>query len=67
MAIELQCPLCMREFRFKDDVAGKKIRCSECRHLIEVPNKARPQQRRKAARQIDPFEDDDDDILPKLE
>ncbi|MEY3176226.1 MAG: hypothetical protein RLZZ436_4140 [Planctomycetota bacterium] len=37
MAIEAICQGCEKQYRLKDEYAGKKIRCPDCRGLIEVP------------------------------
>ena len=37
MAIEVTCESCFRDYRLKDQFAGKTIRCKECREPIQVP------------------------------
>lgn len=38
MPIQLSCPECLKSFKIKDEMAGKKIRCPKCKTaVIEVP------------------------------
>ncbi|MEX0725660.1 MAG: hypothetical protein WD065_05295 [Planctomycetaceae bacterium] len=37
MTIQVKCPKCSKEYRLKDEMAGKKIRCKECETSIAVP------------------------------
>lgn len=37
MAISVQCPGCGRDYRVKDELAGKKIRCKDCETAIIIP------------------------------
>lgn len=37
MTIEVTCESCFRDYRLKDQLAGKTIRCKECREPIRVP------------------------------
>ncbi|MGD2174135.1 MAG: hypothetical protein PVJ27_01940 [Candidatus Brocadiaceae bacterium] len=40
MAIRVKCPnqQCGKVYTLKDELAGKKVRCTECRSVIEVPS-----------------------------
>lgn len=38
MAIDLSCD-CGRALRIKEELAGKKIRCPECKSILKVPEK----------------------------
>src|SRR6266511_261471 len=40
MGIELQCE-CGKQFRVRDDQAGRKVRCPACQVLVKAPGKAR--------------------------
>jgi len=40
MAIPLQCPKCLKKFKVKDDYAGSRIKCPDCRQSIPVPGPA---------------------------
>jgi predicted Zn finger-like uncharacterized protein len=37
MAIPFQCPQCQKAYRVKDHLAGKKVACAQCKHVITVP------------------------------
>jgi len=37
MSLSVACPGCGREYRVKDELAGKKIRCKECDAVIAIP------------------------------
>jgi predicted Zn finger-like uncharacterized protein len=37
MPIDVSCPACSSNFTLKDELAGKKVRCSSCQAVIEVP------------------------------
>src|SRR5688572_19816201 len=37
MAIEFECPVCNATIRVKDEAAGKKGRCPQCKSLLLVP------------------------------
>ena len=37
MAIEVRCDECAKDYRLSDDLAGKKVRCKQCRNVITVP------------------------------
>ncbi|MBN2714193.1 MAG: hypothetical protein JXR97_17380 [Planctomycetes bacterium] len=37
MAIQTNCPGCGKQYNLKDEMAGKKIRCPECKGVIVVP------------------------------
>ncbi len=36
MAIPLTCPSCAHEFKVKDEYAGKRIKCPECKNVMKV-------------------------------
>ncbi|QDU95043.1 TM2 domain-containing protein [Lignipirellula cremea] len=38
MPIEISCSSCDKRLRVKDDLAGKKVRCPQCKGVIEVPS-----------------------------
>jgi len=38
MSLSVECPGCGREYRVKDELAGKKIRCKECNTAMMVPS-----------------------------
>lgn len=38
MAISLVCPFCERTIRVKDELAGRKIRCPDCKGVVAVPS-----------------------------
>lgn len=37
MPIQVKCPNCSKEYRLKDELAGKKIRCKECETSFQIP------------------------------
>ena len=37
MSIPVTCPKCRTSFRVKDEWAGKKGKCPQCKALLEVP------------------------------
>jgi len=37
MPIEISCSECDKRLRVKDELAGKKVRCPQCKGVIEVP------------------------------
>lgn len=37
MAIDISCPKCLRTYHLKDHLAGKKVRCTECKQVFPVP------------------------------
>jgi hypothetical protein len=37
MAIEVQCAACGRALRVKDELAGKTVRCPDCRQPLRIP------------------------------
>lgn len=39
MAATMNCPGCQALLRLRDDMAGKKIRCPRCSHVVAVPAK----------------------------
>ena len=38
MTIEFECPECSREYRIKDELAGRKVTCKGCGSRISIPN-----------------------------
>jgi hypothetical protein len=49
MAIEVSCRGCQKRYRLKDELAGRRMRCSVCKGVLEVP----------ALVEDDSFEDDE--------
>lgn len=41
MPIEFACNECSKTYRVKDELAGKKIKCSQCEAVVEVPTASR--------------------------
>lgn len=37
MAIEISCAACGKDFRVKDEMAGRKFRCSGCQATVPIP------------------------------
>jgi predicted Zn finger-like uncharacterized protein len=37
MPIDVACPACQAKFTLKDEFAGRKVRCSSCQAVIELP------------------------------
>src|SRR4051812_10131963 len=37
MAIAFQCPHCQRAYKVKDELAGKKAECKQCKKVMIVP------------------------------
>jgi predicted Zn finger-like uncharacterized protein len=37
MPVTLSCPECQSRLRVRDDLAGKKVKCPRCAHLVLVP------------------------------
>ena len=37
MPIDVTCAACQAEFQVKDEFAGRKVRCSQCKSVIELP------------------------------
>jgi len=37
MPIQVDCPHCGRNYRLKDELAGKKFRCSDCQEVVTAP------------------------------
>jgi len=37
MPIDVACPACQANFSLKDEFAGRKVRCSSCQAVIELP------------------------------
>lgn len=52
MPIQVDCPHCGRNFRLKDELAGKKFRCSECQEVVTAPSPEPPSKPIRVARQI---------------
>jgi len=42
MPIQVNCPACGRTYRLKDELAGKKFRCSDCQKIVTAPALERP-------------------------
>jgi predicted Zn finger-like uncharacterized protein len=71
MAITVVCDNCGKEFKVKDELAGKKIKCPACQTVLTVPEPneevaAGPPP--KAKQPSAPFEDDEDrgdEIIPR--
>lgn len=40
MPITATCPKCQKEYRVKDELAGKKFRCKACQAIVTVPEPA---------------------------
>lgn len=38
MSISVQCPGCEKNLRIKDDLAGKRVKCPDCGHVMLVPS-----------------------------
>lgn len=38
MTIEFECPDCSREYRVKDELAGRRVTCKGCGEKIQVPD-----------------------------
>ncbi len=38
MTIEFECPDCSREYRVKDELAGRKVTCKDCNSRISIPD-----------------------------
>ncbi len=38
MPIDVTCAACQAEFQVKDEFAGRKVRCSQCKSVIELPD-----------------------------
>src|SRR5947207_7707850 len=37
MTIQFQCPHCRQPYKVRDDLAGKKVTCKECKKVVTVP------------------------------
>ena len=37
MTIQFQCPYCRQPYKVRDDLAGKKVNCKECKKVVTVP------------------------------
>ncbi|MFL5330444.1 MAG: hypothetical protein ACJ8C4_16195 [Gemmataceae bacterium] len=42
MAIAFACPQCKKSFKVKDELAGKKVACTQCKNIMVVPAKPLP-------------------------
>jgi predicted Zn finger-like uncharacterized protein len=42
MSIAVTCPSCDKEYKVKDDSAGKKLRCKNCQTVIPIPEATEP-------------------------
>ena len=48
MPIQLVCDACGSDFTVKDELRGKKLRCSKCQNVIQVPNAGMDSQTKSA-------------------
>src|SRR5438093_10603032 len=37
MSSRMSCPKCRTEYRLREDMAGKAIRCQKCQHVFTAP------------------------------
>ena len=44
MAVEALCPICGAVFNLRDDMQGKKVRCTKCEHVFTVGGEAKANQ-----------------------
>jgi predicted Zn finger-like uncharacterized protein len=44
MPISISCPGCHAEFRLADALSGKRVRCSKCATILQVPHLASPEE-----------------------
>ncbi len=77
MPIEVTCPSCQATLPIPENFTGKKVRCSDCEGIVEVPAALSPAAKAKAARkpEIDDEErpskrrraadDDDEQDVPR--
>jgi hypothetical protein len=63
MPISLLCP-CGRSLKAKDEFAGRKVRCPECRAILEVPAPVREEVEEDVLEEI---EEEVMDVLPARE
>ncbi len=60
MSIPLKCPKCLSEFKAKDKLAGKRVKCPQCGQGISVPGSAPIQEQPRPFEppkfQLPPFE-----------
>lgn len=49
MTIQVTCDSCFMNYQLKDELAGRKVRCKQCKEIIEVP--------RPGAKRVGPAED----------
>lgn len=60
MSIPLKCPKCLSEFKAKDKLAGKRVKCPQCGQGISVPGSASIQEQPRPFEppkfQLPPFE-----------
>ncbi len=54
MAIEVQCGACGRALRVKDELAGKTVRCPDCRQPLRIPGTSAPAGAASARSQTSP-------------
>jgi predicted Zn finger-like uncharacterized protein len=45
MAVEAICPICGAVFSLRDDMQGKKVRCTKCEHAFTVGGEAKAKER----------------------
>lgn len=55
MPISVVCEACHKQYSFKDEYGGKKVRCADCGAVMEVPVQLAP---------IKSYEQDDSDLDP---
>lgn len=70
MAVEALCPICGAVFNLRDDMQGKKVRCTKCEHVFTVGGEAKAKEREEkqsiqsssAPKKSAKDEDDDDRV-----
>lgn len=40
MTLQVQCPQCAKQFKAKPELAGKRVKCSQCQAIITIPGGA---------------------------
>ncbi|MDB5335625.1 MAG: Alpha/beta hydrolase family protein [Planctomycetaceae bacterium] len=71
MSISVICEHCFGEFRVKDELAGKRVRCKSCSEPIRVPggeaaDSPAPRRRRPILDELDDWEDEPEEELPTI-